>query len=80
MKMKSLFIVCEYNIVIDCISMEVIWVFGFKVEIFFFEIINCFKFKINNCCFIFFIMYNMIVWRNKLSMFYCILVYLIIFW
>lgn len=44
MKKKSLFIVCEYNIVIDCISMEVLWVFGFKVEIFFFEIINCFKF------------------------------------
>lgn len=46
MKKKSLFIVCEYNIVIDCISMEVLWVFGFKVEIFFLKLLIVLNFKL----------------------------------
>lgn len=59
MKKKSLFIACEYNTVIDCISMEASWVFGPKAETFLFEIINCSKLQINNCCLIPFITYNM---------------------
>lgn len=43
---KEKFIVCEYNIVIDCISMEVLWVFGFKVEIFFLKLLIVLNFKL----------------------------------